>query len=109
MLPADLTMPVLRHDRIPQGHSFRRFRVTDRQLTHRRLHHDQLRLGVNEEILSTNTRWSQPVDATLYLKEEMCGGGTEISSRVYGGREDGVMGPLEVRRVAEGDWTGRPR
>ena len=51
--------------------------------------------------------WSQPVDATLYLKEEMeCGDGAEISSRVYGGREDGVMGPLEARRVAEGDWTG---
>src|SRR6476659_2571940 len=51
--------------------------------------------------------WSQPVDATLYLKEEMeCGDGTEISSRVHGGREDGVMGQLEARRVAEGDRTG---
>ena len=41
------------------------------------------------------------------LKEEMeCGDGTEISSRVYGGREDGVMGPLEARRVAEGNRTG---
>ena len=100
-------MPVLRHDRIPQRYNFRRFGVSPTGNTPS--HHDQLRLGVNEEILSTNTRWSQPVDATLYLKEEMCGDGTEISSRVYGGREDGVMGPLEVRRVAEGDWTGRPR
>src|SRR6476659_693494 len=50
--------------------------------------------------------WSQPVDATLYLKEEMeCGDGAEISSRVYGGREDGVMGSLEARRVAESDRT----
>jgi hypothetical protein len=58
-------------------------------------------------ITSSFPRWSQPVDATLYLKEEMeCGDGAEISSRVYGGREDGVMGPLEARRVAEGDWTG---
>src|SRR4029077_9928717 len=56
---------------------------------------------------SACTGWSQPVDATLYLKEEMeCGAGTEISSRVYGGREDGVMGPLEARRVAEGNRTG---
>jgi hypothetical protein len=31
--------------------------------------------------------------------------GTEISQRVYGGREDGVMGSLEAWGVAEGDWT----
>src|SRR5262245_5628951 len=50
--------------------------------------------------------WSQPVDATLYLKEGMeCGDGSEISSRVHCGREDGVMGSLEARRVAEGNWT----
>ena len=30
----------------------------------------------------------------------------KFSSRVYGGREDGVMGPLEARRVAEGNRTG---
>jgi hypothetical protein len=56
VLPAELTMPVLRHDRIPQGHDFGRFRVADRQLTHRRLHHDQLRLGIDEKSLSTNTQ-----------------------------------------------------
>jgi hypothetical protein len=57
--------------------------------------------------MSVQQGWSQPVDATLYLKEEMeCRDVTEISSRVYGGREDGVMGPLEARRVAKGDWTG---
>src|SRR5258705_4834853 len=56
--------------------------------------------------MSALTWWSQPVDATLYLKEEMeCGDGAEISSRVYGGREDGVMGSLEARRVAESDRT----
>src|ERR1700731_1451985 len=31
--------------------------------------------------------------------------GTEISSRFYCGREDGVMGSLEAWGVAEGDWT----
>ena len=31
--------------------------------------------------------------------------GSKISSRVYCGRENGVMGSLEARRVAEGDWT----
>jgi len=30
--------------------------------------------------------------------------GSEISQRVYCGRENGVMGSLETRRVAEGDW-----
>src|SRR5258708_38538520 len=34
-----------------------------------------------------------------------CGDGAEISSRVYGGREDGVMGSLEAQRVAESDRT----
>src|SRR6266481_3065287 len=29
--------------------------------------------------------------------------GSQISSRVYCGRENGVMGSLEARRVAEGD------
>ena len=31
--------------------------------------------------------------------------GTEISQRVYCGRENGVMGSLEARGVAEGDRT----
>jgi hypothetical protein len=34
-----------------------------------------------------------------------CDIGSGLSSRVYGGREDGVTGSLEARRVAEGDWT----
>src|SRR5262245_15828904 len=34
-----------------------------------------------------------------------CGDGSEISSRVHCGREDGVMGSLEARRAAEGNWT----
>jgi hypothetical protein len=41
------------------------------------------------------------------LGEKMeCENGTGISSRVYGGREDGVMGPLAAWRVAQGDWAG---
>jgi len=32
-----------------------------------------------------------------------CGDGTEISSRVYGGREEGVVGALAARGVFEGD------
>ena len=35
-----------------------------------------------------------------------CGDGTEISSRFYSGREDGVMGSLATRRVFEGDRAG---
>jgi hypothetical protein len=31
--------------------------------------------------------------------------GSKISSRVHCGREDGIMGSLEARGVAEGDWT----
>jgi hypothetical protein len=44
-------------------------------------------------------------DATLYLKEEMeCMViESKISSRVQCGRENGVMGSLEARGVAEGD------
>ena len=36
--------------------------------------------------------------------------GSKISSRVYGGRENGVVGSLEAGRVAEGDWRafGKP-
>src|SRR6476659_51686 len=35
-----------------------------------------------------------------------CSDGSGISSRVYNGREDGVMGSLAARGVAEGDWAG---
>src|SRR6478672_3687901 len=35
-----------------------------------------------------------------------CSDGSGISSRVYNGREDGVMGSLAARRVAESDWAG---
>ncbi len=35
-----------------------------------------------------------------------CDDGSDILSRVYGGREDGVMGPLAARGVAQGDWAG---
>jgi hypothetical protein len=35
-----------------------------------------------------------------------CSDGSGISSRVYNGREDGVMGSLAARRVVEGDWAG---
>src|SRR6476659_7588572 len=38
-----------------------------------------------------------------------CSDGSGISSRVYNGREDGVMGSLAARRDAEGDWAfGKP-
>jgi hypothetical protein len=39
-----------------------------------------------------------------------CDDGTEISSRVYGGREDGVMGSLAAGGVAQSDWAafGKP-
>src|SRR5258705_12185676 len=35
-----------------------------------------------------------------------CSDGSGISSRVYNGREDGVMGSLAARRVAQSDWAG---
>src|SRR6266850_612073 len=35
-----------------------------------------------------------------------CGDGSGISSRVYGGREDGVMGSLAARGVAQSDRAG---
>src|SRR6478609_9573156 len=55
-----------------------------------------------------NGWWSQPVDATLYLrgKRMECSDGSGISSRVYNGREDGVMGSLAARRVAQSDRAG---
>jgi hypothetical protein len=37
-----------------------------------------------------------------------CGDGTEISPRVYGGREK-VVGPLAARGVVEGDLDQRPK
>ncbi len=41
---------------------------------------------------------------TLSWRKRMeCSDGSGISSRVYNGREDGVMGSLAARRVAEGD------
>jgi hypothetical protein len=51
---------------------------------------------------------SQLVDATLYLerKDGVSDDGSTISSRVYGDREDGVMGSLAARGIAEGDWPG---
>jgi len=49
-------MRKLRNNRIPQGHGFGRFGIPDRQLAHRRLHHDQLRLGIDEETLSMNAQ-----------------------------------------------------
>jgi hypothetical protein len=35
-----------------------------------------------------------------------CDDGSGLSSRVYGGREDGVMGSLAARGVAESDRAG---
>jgi len=35
-----------------------------------------------------------------------CDDGSEISSRFYSRREDGVMGSLATRGVAQGDWAG---
>ena len=34
-----------------------------------------------------------------------CDDGSEISSRVYSGREDGVVGSLAAWGVAQGDWA----
>src|SRR5450631_4475603 len=42
---------------------------------------------------------------TLSWREKMeCDDGSEISSRFYGGREDGVMGSLAAWGVAQGNW-----
>ena len=51
---------------------------------------------------------SQPVDATLYLerRDGVYLDGSEIWSRFHCGREDGVMGSLASRGIAEGDWAG---
>jgi hypothetical protein len=43
---------------------------------------------------------------TLSLREKMgCSDGSEVSSRVFCGREDRVMGSLATGRVAQGDWA----
>ena len=55
-LPVGLTMSQLGHDRIPQSHRFGRFGIPDWQFTNRHLHHDQLRLGIDEETLSMNAQ-----------------------------------------------------
>jgi len=34
-----------------------------------------------------------------------CGDGSEVSSRVHCGREDGVVGSLAAGRVAQSDWA----
>jgi hypothetical protein len=49
---------------------------------------------------------SQLVDATLYLsrKRWSVDDVSKISSRLHSGRENGVMGSLAARGVAEGDW-----
>src|SRR5260370_1258078 len=52
-------------------------------------------------VVSTDRR-----DTLSYRKKMECSEGSGISSRVYNGREDGVMGSLAARRVAEGDWAG---
>jgi hypothetical protein len=44
---------------------------------------------------------------TLSWSERMeCDDGSGLSSRVYGGREDRVMGSLAARGVAQGDRAG---
>src|ERR1039458_660593 len=53
-------------------------------------------------------RWSQPIDATLILngRDGVCCDGSKISSRFHCGRENGVVGSLAARGVAECDWAG---
>ena len=53
-----------------------------------------------------NVGWSQLVDATLYLKRKRWSVGdvAKVSSRLLSGRENGAMGSLAARGVAEGDW-----
>src|SRR5271156_5699644 len=59
-------------------------------------------------VMSAFARCSQLVDATLYLERQdgVSDDGSTISSRVYGDREDGVMGSLAARGIAESDWAG---
>src|SRR5450759_2073494 len=53
-------------------------------------------------------RWSQLIDATLYLngKDGVFGDVARISSRFHCGRENGVVGALAAGGVAESDWAG---
>jgi hypothetical protein len=63
----------------------------------------------NECVRCERTRTVVSTDRrnTLSYREKMeCDDGTEISSRVYGGREDGDMGSLAAGRVAQSDWAG---
>src|SRR6185312_1589308 len=44
--------------------------------------------------------------STLSLREKMgCGDGSEVSSRIHCGREDGVVGSPAAGRVAQSDWA----
>ena len=58
--------------------------------------------------MSALPRWSQLIDATLYLKRKdgVSADEAKISSRVQYGREDGVVGPLAARRVDAVDRPG---
>ncbi len=53
-------------------------------------------------------RWSQLIDATLYLerRDGVYADEAKIWSRVQHGREDGVVGSLAARGVIEGYWPG---
>jgi hypothetical protein len=53
-------------------------------------------------------RWSQLIDATLYLerRDGVYADETKIWSRVQPGREDGAVGSLAAWGVIEGDWPG---
>ncbi len=58
--------------------------------------------------MSGNPWWSHRIDATLYLnrRDGGCCDGSKVSSRIYGGRENGDVGSLAAGGVAEVD---RPR
>jgi hypothetical protein len=66
-------------------------------------------LQADEHSVSALERWSQPVDATLCLKGEMeCAlMGQRFHRGFTAAGENGVMGSLEARRVAEGDRSHR--
>src|SRR5208337_1216312 len=108
--------------------------LLDRNVQSRKMVHAALLLlmleAVNTDLVSTislkcstqnlqlSTSWSadypifrgcsQLVDATLYLERQdgVSDDGSTISSRVYGDREDGVVGSLAARGIAESDWAG---
>ncbi len=58
--------------------------------------------------MSTLPRWSQQIDATLYLKRK--DGVSADEAKIWLGvqyrREDGVVGPLATRGVVESDRAG---